>query len=383
MSSREMGPRFNVGQKGKKGGMSLSRVVARPLLAAMFVSGGLDAARHPETKVAAAKPVTDQLRNVIPSLPEDTTTLVRANGMVQVVAGVLLALGKFRRMAALALIGSVIPTTWAGHRFWEESDEQKRAQQRVHFLKNLGLLGGLILALVDTEGAPSLGWRARRGAHQISHVVSLGGASTGAGVHHTAVKAAAVGRGAGRKARKTAVKANKAAVRGSHRANQLVSSAAVSGAAHAGPYIQHANESVLHAARAALETVEDRANRASSQATASGRKVGRKVGRKATKASARANKAARQGGKRAGQSVNRALTDVAASGAALAAPYIRQAGESAHSVAEGVQSAAHALLEGAEPTLTALREGIDPLIAAGAERAEELRDKVSEHLKEH
>jgi uncharacterized membrane protein YphA (DoxX/SURF4 family) len=342
----------------------------------MFISGGLDAARHPETKVEAAKPVTDQLRTVIPSLPEDTATLVRVNGIVQVVAGVLLAAGKFRRLAALALIGSVIPTTWAGHRFWEESDEQKRAQQRVHFLKNLGLLGGLILAMVDTEGAPSLGWRAQRSAHQISHVVSLGGASTGAGIHNTTVKAAAAGRDAGRKPRKGAMKANKAALRGGQRANQLVSSAATSGIAHAGPYIRHANESAHHVAKVALESAEDSATRASARATASGRQVGRK----ARKATVRANKAAQRGGQKAGQTAHRALADAAASGVALAAPYIRQANESAHSVAEGVQSVAHALREGAEPALTALREGVDPLMAAGAERAEELRDKVSEHL---
>ncbi|MBO0730635.1 MAG: hypothetical protein J2P57_15370, partial [Acidimicrobiaceae bacterium] len=74
--------------------------------------------------------------------------------------GTLMALGKFRRLAALALIGTIIPTTYAGHRFWEEEDEATRAQQRIHFLKNLGLLGGLILELFDTEGSPSLRWKA-------------------------------------------------------------------------------------------------------------------------------------------------------------------------------------------------------------------------------
>ena len=55
-----------------------------------------------------------------------------------------------------------MPTTLAGHRFWEEDDKQKRAQQQIHFLKNAGLLGGLILAAVDTEGKPSVAWRARQ-----------------------------------------------------------------------------------------------------------------------------------------------------------------------------------------------------------------------------
>jgi hypothetical protein len=72
---------------------------------------------------------------------------VKVNGAVQVGAGVLLATGKMPRVAALALIGSIVPTTYAGHRFWEETDDVRRKQQWIHFLKNLGLLGGLLLEL--------------------------------------------------------------------------------------------------------------------------------------------------------------------------------------------------------------------------------------------
>jgi putative oxidoreductase len=128
----------------------------------MFVAGGADALRHPEGKVKAAEVVTLPLSEHIPALPADPALLVRINGGVQVAAGLLLSAGRFRRLASLALIGSIIPTTYAGHRFWEELDEEKRTQQRIHFLKNLGLLGGLILAAFDTEGAPSLSWRLRR-----------------------------------------------------------------------------------------------------------------------------------------------------------------------------------------------------------------------------
>src|SRR5277367_6807630 len=126
--------------------MSISHRIARPLLASMFIAGGLDAIQSPESKVKAAAAVTEPLKTRFPALPDDTATLVRLNGMVQVGAGGLLALGKFRRLASWVLVASVIPTTYAGHRFWEEVDDDARAQQRVHFLKNVGLLGGLILA---------------------------------------------------------------------------------------------------------------------------------------------------------------------------------------------------------------------------------------------
>ena len=35
-------------------------------------------------------------------------------------------------------------------------------------MKNLGLLGGLILAAVDTEGRPDLAWRAKQAGHQMA-----------------------------------------------------------------------------------------------------------------------------------------------------------------------------------------------------------------------
>jgi hypothetical protein len=44
--------------------------------------------------------------------------------------------------------------------------------QRTHFLKNLAILGGLIIAATDTEGAPSLGWRARRAAKRAAQRAS-------------------------------------------------------------------------------------------------------------------------------------------------------------------------------------------------------------------
>jgi len=126
--------------KGAEGGysidMPLSRVVARPLLASMFIAGGVDAFSNPDGKVKAAEAVTGPLTESVPALASDPRTLVRINGGVQVGAGLLLASGRFRRIAAIALIGSIIPTTYAGHRFWEEPDDDTRAQQRTHFLKN-------------------------------------------------------------------------------------------------------------------------------------------------------------------------------------------------------------------------------------------------------
>jgi uncharacterized membrane protein YphA (DoxX/SURF4 family) len=148
--------------------MAISRLFARPMLASMFIAGGLDSVRNAQQKAPAAKPVTDRLvpllQRVVPQLPSDPATLVRMNGAAQVVAGIALATGRAPRTSALVLAASLVPTTAAGHRFWEKQDPAERAQQRVHFFKNVSMLGGLIIASGDTEGQPGVLWRTRRAA---------------------------------------------------------------------------------------------------------------------------------------------------------------------------------------------------------------------------
>jgi uncharacterized membrane protein YphA (DoxX/SURF4 family) len=126
--------------------MSFSSLVARPLLAGMFVYGGLDSFRNPEGKVPRAEKVTPAIADAV-GIDADTAQLVQFNGAVQVGAGITMALGVFPRLSALLLAGSLVPTTLAGHRFWEAEDDAARAQQTIHFLKNLGMLGGLLLVV--------------------------------------------------------------------------------------------------------------------------------------------------------------------------------------------------------------------------------------------
>ena len=155
--------------------MVLLRRFARPLLASTFVFGGLDAVRNPGPKVSAAEEVAPRVAAKLPGLSEqDTETLVRINGGVQVGAGVLLGLGRLPRLSALALAATLVPTTAAGHRFWEFDDPAQRAQQQIHFFKNASMLGGLLLASADTEGRPGLTWRARHGAEHAGAAVRRG-----------------------------------------------------------------------------------------------------------------------------------------------------------------------------------------------------------------
>jgi putative oxidoreductase len=148
-------------------GMTVLQRLARPMLAGIFIYGGLDSARAPDPKVPAADKVVGRAVEQLGARVE-TAQVVRANGVVQVVAGTALALGVWARPAAAVLAASLVPTTLAGHRFWDEEDATGRHQQRIQFLKNLALMGGLVLAAADTGGRPSLPWRAKRAVGHVA-----------------------------------------------------------------------------------------------------------------------------------------------------------------------------------------------------------------------
>ncbi|MFG3259557.1 DoxX family protein [Streptomyces sp. NPDC048172] len=124
--------------------MPLLHLVARPLLSSLFVGAGLDSLRDPGPKAEVAAPFLDRARATLPALPDDDVQLVRLNAAVQVGAGVLLATGKAPRLAALALAGSLVPTTLSAHAFWEHPEGQAREAQQVQFLKNASVMGGLL-----------------------------------------------------------------------------------------------------------------------------------------------------------------------------------------------------------------------------------------------
>jgi putative oxidoreductase len=118
------------------------RAVGRVGLAAMFITGGADAMLAPGPRTAKAAEL---------GVPLDPELAVRVNGAAMLAAGVALALGLWPRLAAGVLAGTLVPTTLAGHPYWRLDDPAARRQQRTHFFKNVGLLGGALLVL----GQPS------------------------------------------------------------------------------------------------------------------------------------------------------------------------------------------------------------------------------------
>ncbi len=153
--------------------MTITRLIARPLLASTFLVGAVNALKNAEASATRARPITDRVvsfaQRVVPQapVPSDGVTLVRINAVTQLAAATALATGRAPRLGAVVLAGSLVPTTVAGHRFWEETEPTGRAQQRLHFVKNASVLGGLLLAGVDTEGQPGVAWRARRAVKDV------------------------------------------------------------------------------------------------------------------------------------------------------------------------------------------------------------------------
>lgn len=157
--------------------MTILRRVARPMLATIFFPGAWGAFKHPGPRAVKAHDTAEMIRAKLP-VNLDDEALVRINAGVQLGAATLFALGKAPRLSAAVLAASLIPTTYAGHAFWKDDEPTARQANQMGFYKNLSVLGGLLLAVGDTEGQPSLAWRTRHlGQHAVQgtkHAVKAG-----------------------------------------------------------------------------------------------------------------------------------------------------------------------------------------------------------------
>lgn len=112
---------------------------------ALFVHLGYQAAKTPGGRVAIA---TDF------GIPvEYAETAVRANGAAMVLGGLSVATGVLPRLGALAVAGAMVPTTLAGALVLEGHRPQDQGANLTQFLKNLGLVGGLLAVASELRGS--------------------------------------------------------------------------------------------------------------------------------------------------------------------------------------------------------------------------------------
>ncbi len=240
--------------------MSIVRRLARPLLAAPLIQSGVETVRHPGPQAELARPVLKQISGPL-NLPDDPELVVRAAGGVTAAAGVLLAAGKLPRVSALAIVLTA-PITQPSQPFWQEKDPALRRAQLTLFLKNLGLVGGALLAAVDTEGRPGLAWRTQHAGHLVAEAAG-----------ETVASAAESGRRARRKARK----AQKNLVKQTRRQNDSLTKQAAK--------------------------LSDKAQKQTAKLAQQASKQADKASKKAAKQTAKASDAAKKAGKKARESV--------------------------------------------------------------------------------
>lgn len=125
-----------------------AKFVARALLGAVFVNGGIGQLKAPEQLGSLVEGEVSSYGVDLPAAGKDLVTL---NGVGMVAAGTAMGLGILPRTSALALAGMMAPTTVVGHPYWKQTDPGKRAQKRSAFLSNVAIIGGLMMVAMDRK----------------------------------------------------------------------------------------------------------------------------------------------------------------------------------------------------------------------------------------
>lgn len=194
--------------------MSLLRFAARTMLASFFVVNGVKALRNPESLVPATEPIAKTFlplaEKTLPPqaaayLPEDAKGLVKLSGLAQIAGGLSLATGLGRRVGALVLAVSMVPTLVDSAPFGPSGDGERTGD----FVRDLALTGGVLLAVGDTEGQPTLAYKAKTRAEMLGREAEHTKAAVAREAERTKKSLQREGRRAARKAKKVASKATK------------------------------------------------------------------------------------------------------------------------------------------------------------------------------
>ena len=129
---------------------------SRVLVAIIFLMSGLGII----SQALAAKVLTEHgvPASLVPFLMLSARTL-------EVVGAFGLALGIYPRLAALALVVFLVPTTLVAHAFWQVAGTAPYTPQLLNFLKNTAMMGGLLF-IGATRSQPTLLPRTSRSSGQ-------------------------------------------------------------------------------------------------------------------------------------------------------------------------------------------------------------------------
>ena len=127
---------------------ALTAVFGRLCLSAIFLASGFN-------KITNWNATADQMAGQgMPAVP----LLLAGATAFEILGGLSLLLGFYGRVGATALIVFLIPTTLIFHDFWAVPAEQQQ-NQMAHFMKNVAILGGLLMVMAHGTGRYSLDQR--------------------------------------------------------------------------------------------------------------------------------------------------------------------------------------------------------------------------------
>ena len=120
-------------------------LLARLLLAALFLPAGI-------SKISGFAGTAGYIGSVGLPMPELGAAIAIA---VEVLGGIALIIGFGTRWAALALAGFTLVASFFFHAYWALPAEQQMVQQLM-FMKNIGVVGGLLALAAFGAGAFSV-----------------------------------------------------------------------------------------------------------------------------------------------------------------------------------------------------------------------------------
>jgi putative oxidoreductase len=130
---------------------STTMLVARILMAAIFLTSGFAKLTDP------AGAIGHMTASGIPA----ADVLVYVAGIAEILGGLSLVFGFFARLGALGLVVLLAIINVTMHAFWLV-EGQERLMQTVQFVKNLAVMGGLLLLYAVGPGRFSIDWKMRK-----------------------------------------------------------------------------------------------------------------------------------------------------------------------------------------------------------------------------
>jgi putative oxidoreductase len=128
--------------------MKLINLVGRALFSFIFILAVLGSFSSGEIAMASAQGVPF------------ATLLVPLAGLLACLGGLSILFGFHARLGAMAVVAFLVPVTLVMHRFWGLSDPHVAQMQQVEFMKNLAMIGGALLMIVNGPGPLSVDHRA-------------------------------------------------------------------------------------------------------------------------------------------------------------------------------------------------------------------------------